>query len=98
MVVHISFQLDDPNGGDEQLLTALRNSFHQFLSLILIRDNISEHIGGSLMEQCHLRGVKGAFICPYTSQQDQAENYLGRITTMASYAMVHAGVPLFFWK
>ncbi len=49
------------------------------------------------MDECHRRGVKSAFICPYTPQQDQAENYLGRITTMASYAMVNAGAPLFFW-
>ncbi len=33
-----------------------------------------------------------------TPQQDHAENYLGRITTMASYAMVYAGAPLFFWR
>jgi hypothetical protein len=97
-----------------------------FIPLILIRDNISENIGGDLMKECHLRGVKSAFICPYTPlrgvkiaficpytplrgvksaficpytpQQDQAENYLGRITTMASYAMVYSGAPLFFWK
>jgi hypothetical protein len=69
-----------------------------FTPLILLRDNISENIGGDLMKECHLRGVKSAFICPYTPQQDQAENYLGRITTMASYAMVYSGAPLFFWK
>jgi hypothetical protein len=66
-----------------------------FTPLVLIRDNISENIGGELMTECHLRGVKSAFICPYTPQQDQAETYLGRITTMASYAMVYAGAPLF---
>ena len=66
-----------------------------FTPLILIRDNISENIGGALMAECHLRGVKSAYICPHTPQQDQAENYLGRITTMASYAMVYAGAPLF---
>jgi hypothetical protein len=68
-----------------------------FTPLILVRDNISENTGGSLMDECHRRGVKSAFICPYTPQQNQAENYLGRITTMASYAMVFAGAPLFFW-
>jgi hypothetical protein len=68
-----------------------------FTPLILIRDNISENIGGALMTECHRRGVKSAFICPYTPQQDLAENFLGRITTMASYAMVYAGAPLFFW-
>ena len=69
-----------------------------FTPLILVRDNISENTGGALMAECHLRGVKSAFICPYTPQQDQAENFLGRVTTMASYAMVYAGAPLFFWR
>jgi hypothetical protein len=69
-----------------------------FTPLILIRENISENKGGALMDQCHARGVKSAYICPYTPQQDQAENYLGRVTTMASYAMVYAGAPLFFWR
>jgi hypothetical protein len=55
-----------------------------FTPLILIRDNIREIKGGSLMAECHARGVKSAFICPYTPQQDQAENCLGRVTTMAS--------------
>jgi hypothetical protein len=66
--------------------------------LILVRDNIGENVGGALMQECHVRGVKSAFICPYTPQQDQAENFLGRITTMAFYAMVYAGAPLFFWR
>jgi hypothetical protein len=69
-----------------------------FTPLVLIRDNISENKGGALMDACHLRGVKSAYICPYTPQQDQAENYLGRVTTMASYAMVFSGAPLFFWR
>jgi hypothetical protein len=69
-----------------------------FVPLVLVRDNISENVGGVLMTECHNRGVKSAYICPYTPQQDQAENYLGRVTTMASYAMVYAGAPLFFWR
>jgi hypothetical protein len=69
-----------------------------YIPLILIRDNISENVGGALMSECHARGVKSSFICPYTPQQDQDENYLGRITTMASYAMVYASAPLFFWR
>ncbi len=68
-----------------------------FTPLVLVRDNISENIGGVLMQECHNRNVKSAYICPYTPQQDQAENYLERVTTMASYAMVYAGAPLFFW-
>jgi hypothetical protein len=39
-----------------------------FVPLILIRDNISENIGGALMEECHKRGVKSAFSCPYKPQ------------------------------
>jgi hypothetical protein len=69
-----------------------------FAPLVLVRDNISENIGDMLMTKCHARGVKSAYICSYTSQQDQAENYLGRVTTMASFAMVYAGAPLFFWR
>jgi hypothetical protein len=68
-----------------------------FLSKILIRDNISENIGGELAKECHNRGVKSAFICPYTPEQDQAEGYLGRVTTMASFAMVYAGAPIYMW-
>jgi hypothetical protein len=68
-----------------------------FAPLILVRDNIAENTGGALMEECRTRGIQSAFICPHTPQQDQAENYLGRITAMASYAMVYSGAPLFFW-
>ncbi len=68
-----------------------------FVPLILVRDNIGENTGGALMTECHRLNIQNAFICPMTPQQDQAENYLGRITTMASFAMVHAGAPLFFW-
>ena len=49
------------------------------------------------MAECHRRGVKSAFSCPYTPQQNYSEGYLGRITTMASFAMVFAGAPLFMW-
>ena len=68
-----------------------------FVPKILIRDNISENIGGELAKECHRRGVKSAFICPYTPEQDQAEGYLGRVTTMASFAMVFAGAPIYMW-
>ena len=68
-----------------------------FTPLILVRDNIAENIGGDLAEECHRRGVQSAFICPYTPEQDQAEGYLGRVTTMASFAMVYSGAPLFMW-
>jgi hypothetical protein len=68
-----------------------------FTPLIVVRDNIAENAGGTTMEVCHRLNIQSAFICPMTPQQDQAENYLGRITTMASYAMVYAGAPLFFW-
>jgi hypothetical protein len=64
---------------------------------ILVRDNIAENVGGGLATECHKRGVKSAFICPHTPEQDQAEGYLGRVTTMASFAMVYAGAPIFMW-
>ena len=69
-----------------------------FVPLILIRDNIAENTGGELAAECHRRGVKSAFSCPYTPQQDYAEGYLGRITVMASFAMVLSGAPIFMWR
>jgi hypothetical protein len=33
----------------------------------------------------------------HTPEQDQAEGYLGRVTTMASFAMVYADAPIFMW-
>jgi hypothetical protein len=69
-----------------------------YVPLILIRDNIAENVGGAVEEECHRRGIKSAFICPYTKQQDYAEGYLGRVTAMASFAMVFSGAPLFMWR
>ena len=68
-----------------------------WVPLYLVRDNIGENIGGSLIEECRKRNVKSVFICPYRSQQNYAEGYLGRITAMASFAMVYSGAPLFMW-
>ena len=50
------------------------------------------------MEECHKRGVKSCFSSPYKPQQDYAEGYIGRITTMASFAMVLSGAPLWMWR
>ncbi len=69
-----------------------------YVPLILIRDNIAENVGGAVEEECHRRGIKSAFICPYTKQQDYAERYLGRVTAMASFAMVFSGAPIFMWR
>ena len=33
-----------------------------FTPLILIRDNIGEHVGGDLLQECLNRSVKSAFI------------------------------------
>jgi hypothetical protein len=68
-----------------------------YTPLILISDNISENHGGDLVEQCRKRDVKQLFTCPYHPQMDFAEGYIGRITTMASFAMVYSGAPLFMW-
>jgi hypothetical protein len=68
-----------------------------FLILFLVRDNIGENIGTSLLEECRSRNVKSVFICPRHPQQNYSEGYLGRVTAMASFAMVFAGAPLFMW-
>ena len=68
-----------------------------FIPLVLISDNISENIGGDLVEQCRARNIKQLFSCPYHPEQNFAEGYIGRITTMASFGMVYAGAPLFMW-
>ena len=68
-----------------------------WVPLCLIRDNIGENIGGSLLDVCRHLGIKSAYICPRHPMQNYAEGYLGRITAMASFAMVHAGAPLFMW-
>jgi hypothetical protein len=68
-----------------------------WVSLCLVRDNIGENIGGSLLEVCRRLSIKSAYICPRHPMQNYAEGYLGRITAMASFAMVHAGTPLFMW-
>jgi hypothetical protein len=68
-----------------------------WIPVYLVRDNIGENIGGSLLEECRKRNVKSVFICPRHPQQNYAEGYLGRVTAMASFAMVFAGAPLFMW-
>jgi hypothetical protein len=68
-----------------------------FVPLILIRDNIAENVGGELDAECHRRGIKSAFSCPYTPRQDYAEGYLGRVIMMASFAMVFSGASMFMW-
>jgi hypothetical protein len=68
-----------------------------WVPLYLIRDNIGENIGGSLIDECRSRNVKSLYICPRHPQQNYAEGYLGRVTAMASFAMVFSGAPLFMW-
>ena len=72
------------------------------VSLLLYRTALILPIGDSLrealMEECHKRGVKSCFSSPYKPQQDYAEGYIGRITTMASFAMVLSGAPLWMWR
>ena len=69
-----------------------------FKPLILVRDNIAENVYGNLKEECHRLNVKSAFSCPYQPKQNYSENYLGRVTAMASFAMVFAGAPMFMWR
>jgi hypothetical protein len=68
-----------------------------WIPVYLVRDNIGENIGTSLLEECRKRNVKSVYICPRHPQQNYAEGYLGRVTSMASFAMVFAGAPLFMW-
>jgi hypothetical protein len=68
-----------------------------WVPLFLVRDNIGENVGGSLIEECRKRNVKSAYICPRHPQQNYAEGYIGRVTAMASFAMVYSGAPLFMW-
>ncbi len=68
-----------------------------WVPLCLVRDNIGENIGGSLLAVCRRLSIKSAYICPRHPMQNYAERYLGRITAMASFAMVYAGAPLFMW-
>jgi hypothetical protein len=63
--------------------------------LVLLSDNILENVGGDLIDQCRLRDIKQVYTCPHHPQMDFAEGYIGRITTMASFAMVFSGAPLF---
>ena len=69
-----------------------------FKPLILVSDNIAENAHGNLKQECHKLNIKSAFSCPYTPQQNYSENYLGRVTAMASFAMVLAGAPIFMWR
>ena len=71
---------------------------NHFTPCILVRDNIGENVGGDLLSECLTRSVQSAFICPHTPCQDYAEGYLGRVTSMGSFAMVYAGAPLFMWR
>jgi hypothetical protein len=57
-----------------------------------------ENVGGDFVDQCRARDFKQVFTCPHHPEMDFAEGYIGRIfTTMASFAMVFSGAPLFMW-
>jgi hypothetical protein len=64
---------------------------------MLIRGDIAENTGGGLLQHCLNLSVASAYICPYKPQMDFAENYLGRVCRMASYAMVYARAPVYMW-
>ncbi len=68
-----------------------------WVPLFLLRDNIEENTGGALIDECRKRDIKSVFICPRHPQQNHAEGYIGRVTAMASFAMVYAGAPLWMW-
>ncbi len=68
-----------------------------WVPLCLVSDNAGENTGGYLVEATRHLGIQRAYICPRHPMQNYAEGYLGRITAMASFAMVYAGAPLFMW-
>ncbi len=68
-----------------------------WIPLCLVSDNAGENIGGDFEEVARRLSIQRVYICPRHPMQNYAEGYLGRITAMASFAMVHAGAPLFMW-
>ncbi len=50
-----------------------------------------------MVEVTRRLSIQRAYICPRRPMQNYAEGYLGRITAMASFAMVYAGAPLLMW-
>ncbi len=68
-----------------------------WIPLCLVSDNAGENTGGELVEVTRHLCIQRAYICPRHPMQNYAEGYLGRITAMASFAMVYAGAPLFMW-
>jgi hypothetical protein len=68
-----------------------------FCSLDIDQRQYCRKYSGNLRDQCRARDVKQLFTCPYHPEQNFAENYIGRITTMASFGMIYAGAPLFMW-
>ena len=68
-----------------------------WIPLCIVSDNAGENTGGDLEDVARRLSIQRVFICPRHPMQNYAEGYLGRITAMASFAMVHAGAPLFMW-
>jgi hypothetical protein len=68
-----------------------------WVPLCLVSDNAGENIGGDFVDVTRRLSIQRVYICPRHPMQNYAEGYLGRITAMASFAMVHAGAPLFMW-
>jgi hypothetical protein len=52
---------------------------------------------GEIVDVTRRLWIQRVYICPRHPMQNYAEGYLGRITAMASFAMVYAGAPLFVW-
>jgi hypothetical protein len=54
--------------------TEVGRSFADFccrnwIPLVLVRDNIGENVGGSLLDECRMRNVKSAYICSRITQK-----------------------------
>jgi hypothetical protein len=68
-----------------------------WIPLCIVSDNAGENIGGDFVEVTRRLCIQRAYICPRHPMQNYAEGYLGRVTAMASFAMVLSGAPLFMW-
>jgi hypothetical protein len=82
--------------------TEVGNSLADFccrnwIPLCLVSDNAGENVGGEIDDVTRRLCIQRVYICPRHPMQNYAEGFLGRLTAMASFAMVYAGPLLFMW-
>ena len=79
--------------------TEVGNSLADFccrnwIPLCIVSDNAGGNIGGDIVDVTRHLCIQRVCICPRHPMQNYAEGYLGRITAMASFAMVCRSAPL----